>query len=344
METRCTALPAHRARRLGPGRAPAARRRRRHDLRPVVRAGRRGRLPGGAGRAALGRVLRDPHPPPGPAGDQRPVRAPRGARRRHRPRPRPGADIVLARGRQERQHSDLAGVRRRGARPREITRNPARGFWLRQDLAHVLAVWSVAAGADRIHVVTVPPPGARPTVLLERVGQVVGYDAATLTTPPRRADESLGAPGAEVDRRLNELLGGGSTSGSTTGWSRTPSACTCARPAPHAPRCPTSTSRGRVGRRRDWSPRSATAGTTWWATSTTSPHERPRDARRTRRPRASCSRRRWRRCGPSPSRTPWPGGCAAPARRRGSGGAGDPCDPRAPVRGVPLAPQGGRAR
>ena len=118
METRCTALPAHRARRLGPGRAPAARRRRRHDLRPVVRAGRRGRLPGGAGRAALGRVPRDPHPPPGPAGDQRPVRAPRGARRRHRPRPRPGADIVLGRGRQERQHSDLAGVRRRGARPR----------------------------------------------------------------------------------------------------------------------------------------------------------------------------------------------------------------------------------
>ena len=72
----------------------------------------------------------------------------------------------------------------------------------------MLAVWSVAAGADRIHVVTVPPPGARPTVLLERVGQVVGYDAATLTTPPRRADESLGAPGAEVVRRLNELLGG----------------------------------------------------------------------------------------------------------------------------------------
>ena len=72
----------------------------------------------------------------------------------------------------------------------------------------MLAVWSVAAGADRIHVVTVPPPGARPTVLLERVGQVVGYDAATLTTPPRRANESLGAPGAEVVRRLNELLGG----------------------------------------------------------------------------------------------------------------------------------------
>ena len=92
--------------------------------------------------------------------------------------------------------------------PEQITRNPARGFWLRQDLAHVLAVWSVAAGADRVHVVTVPPPGARPTVLLERVGQVVGYDAATLTTPPRRANESLGAPGAEVVRRLNELLGG----------------------------------------------------------------------------------------------------------------------------------------
>ena len=72
----------------------------------------------------------------------------------------------------------------------------------------MLAVWSVAAGADRIHVVTVPPPGARPTVLLERVGQVVGYDAATLSTPPRRANESLGAPGAEVVRRLNELLGG----------------------------------------------------------------------------------------------------------------------------------------
>jgi hypothetical protein len=92
--------------------------------------------------------------------------------------------------------------------PEQITRNPARGFWLRQDLAHVLAVWSVAAGAERIHVVTVPPPGAGPTVLLERVGAVVGYDAAALTTPPRRANESLGAPGNEVVRRLNEMLGG----------------------------------------------------------------------------------------------------------------------------------------
>ena len=170
------------------------------------------------------------------------------------------------------------------------------------------------------------------------------------TTPPRCRHLRAGPtshsarPGPRWSGGSTSCSAGGSTSGSTTGWSSTPSACTCARPAPHAPRCPTSTSRGRVGRRRDWSPRSATAGTTWWATSTTSPHERPRNARRTRRPRASCSRRRWRRCGPSPSRTPGPGGCAAPARRCGSGGAGDPCDPRAPVRGVPHAPQGGRAR
>ena len=227
--------------------------------------------------------------------------------------------------------------------PEQITRNPARGFWLRQDLAHVLAVWSVAAGADRIHVVTVPPPGARPLVLLERGGQVVGYDAATLTTPPRRANESLGAPGAEVVRRLNELLGGRLNQRQydwvvkyaldlhmrPTGTART------ALPDEHLP-----WARGQAAR---LVARSATAGTAWWATSTTSPHERPRDARRTRRPRASCSRRRWRRCGPSPSRTPGPGGCAAPARRCG-GGAGDPCDQRAPVRGGPHAPQGGRAR
>ena len=77
------------------------------------------RSPSRRGRTCCSRTSSSrPAPAARPGGRSTTCPRPRRARRRHRPRPRPGADIVLARGRQERQHSDLAGVRRRGARPR----------------------------------------------------------------------------------------------------------------------------------------------------------------------------------------------------------------------------------
>lgn len=87
-------------------------------------------------------------------------------------------------------------------------RDPARWFWLNLDLPTVLETWAAAVGADRVHVVTVPPTGAPPGVLLGRLGQLTGFDAAMLTRPVQRTNESLGASSLEVVRRLNEMLGG----------------------------------------------------------------------------------------------------------------------------------------
>lgn len=39
---------------------------------------------------------------------------------------------------------------------------PGRRFWRQQDAAAVASRWAAAAGADHVHVVTVPPPGAAP--------------------------------------------------------------------------------------------------------------------------------------------------------------------------------------
>jgi hypothetical protein len=86
-------------------------------------------------------------------------------------------------------------------------RNPARGFWINHDLPTILATWRQALPAERIHVVTVPPPGAPQGELLDRVATVVGFDPAKLELPTSRDNTSLGVAGTEVVRRLNEALG-----------------------------------------------------------------------------------------------------------------------------------------
>lgn len=86
-------------------------------------------------------------------------------------------------------------------------RNPARGFWINHDLPTILATWRQVLPAERIHVVTVPPPGAPQEELLARTATVVGFDPTRLTLPTSRDNTSLGVAGTEVVRRLNEGLG-----------------------------------------------------------------------------------------------------------------------------------------
>lgn len=93
--------------------------------------------------------------------------------------------------------------------PARIATSPARGFWLRQDLAKVCATWESAVGsADRVHVVTVPRPAAAPAVLLDRFASVVDFDPREMGEPPTVVNETLGGPETEVVRRVNERLGG----------------------------------------------------------------------------------------------------------------------------------------
>jgi hypothetical protein len=90
--------------------------------------------------------------------------------------------------------------------PTAASRNPARAFWIRQDLPAVLATWQAALPVERIHVVTVPPAGTPSAMLLQRFGSVVGFDPLQLSEPARWSNETIGLAGTEVIRRLNERL------------------------------------------------------------------------------------------------------------------------------------------
>jgi len=94
---------------------------------------------------------------------------------------------------------------------------PALLFWRRQDLVQVLSAWERAVPARRIHVVTVPPAGSPPRLLLERFAEATGLDPDVLqaagaggpaATNPALDNPALGMVEAEALRRLNAGLGG----------------------------------------------------------------------------------------------------------------------------------------
>ena len=79
-------------------------------------------------------------------------------------------------------------------------------FWRLHDPIRVLRPWADAVGADHIHVVTVPPPGAPRDLLWQRFAEAIrvepsGFDLALANTNP-----SLGLVETELLRRTNELL------------------------------------------------------------------------------------------------------------------------------------------
>ena len=97
-----------------------------------------------------------------------------------------------------------AGVRD----PKAQAVNPARGFWMRQDLTAILEAWQASLPAEKIHIVTVPGAGSPSSLLLDRFASVVGFDAGKLDEDPPWTNETVGVAGTEVIRRLNERLGG----------------------------------------------------------------------------------------------------------------------------------------
>lgn len=83
----------------------------------------------------------------------------------------------------------------------------SRHFWRSQDAPRALARWSHGIGPERVHVVTAPPPGARPDLLWERFAEVIGVDPAVAVADSPVANTSLGIAAAEVLRRFNERYG-----------------------------------------------------------------------------------------------------------------------------------------
>lgn len=88
-------------------------------------------------------------------------------------------------------------------RPRS---NRYRFFWEAQDVLGVLERWSAAVPAERIHVVTVPQPGALPGLLWQRFASVMGVDPAVVDTDVPLSNVSLGVAEAELLRQLNPAL------------------------------------------------------------------------------------------------------------------------------------------
>lgn len=81
-------------------------------------------------------------------------------------------------------------------------RNP----WIHLDPPAVAARWAEAVGAGRVHVVTVPPSGSAPDVLVSRFAQVLEVDPATIEGEESPGNTSLGQVQAEVLRRVNAEL------------------------------------------------------------------------------------------------------------------------------------------
>ena len=104
-------------------------------------------------------------------------------------------------------HDYVIGARtdRPSARQGAPTTEPGRAFWIQQDLVRMARTWASVFGAERVSVVTVPPPGSAPELLWSRFAGIVGPELDGLTSAPD-PNESLGAASATAMRRLNELL------------------------------------------------------------------------------------------------------------------------------------------
>lgn len=84
-------------------------------------------------------------------------------------------------------------------------RNP--GFWSNQLAVPVLDRWATLVPPERRHVITVPPAHAGHEVLWERFATVLGVDHDRYDVGTPIGNPSLGAPQAELLRRVNHALG-----------------------------------------------------------------------------------------------------------------------------------------
>lgn len=78
-------------------------------------------------------------------------------------------------------------------------------FWGLHNVTRILRTWSKFVPPERIHIVTVPPPGAPRTLLLERYLSVFGVAIEGLDVTVRRANESLEAADVEFLQRVNQV-------------------------------------------------------------------------------------------------------------------------------------------
>jgi hypothetical protein len=79
-------------------------------------------------------------------------------------------------------------------------------FWRVHDTMAILRLWAQHVPAERLHVITVPPPGAPQALLWRRFASLIGADPDGVDLSRARPNASLGLPEIEFLRRLNEAL------------------------------------------------------------------------------------------------------------------------------------------
>jgi hypothetical protein len=76
-------------------------------------------------------------------------------------------------------------------------------FWGVQEIPDILARWGGELDPSRVHVVTVPPPGAPSTLLWERFADTFGLTGIPLDLEAERVNPSLGVPETALLRQIN---------------------------------------------------------------------------------------------------------------------------------------------
>ena len=86
-------------------------------------------------------------------------------------------------------------------------------FWGVQEVPDILDRWGGTLLPDRVHVVTVPKPGAPRDLLWQRFTTVLGLDDVELELETDRANPSMGVPETVLVRRINERVNNGVLAG-----------------------------------------------------------------------------------------------------------------------------------
>ncbi|GAA1890837.1 MAG: sulfotransferase family protein [Williamsia herbipolensis] len=89
---------------------------------------------------------------------------------------------------------------------RDLPRAEQDPFWEFQDVVGILRTWGRDLPPDRVHVVTVPRPGAQGATLWDRFCGLLGVDPDALDRPVPPSNTALSPTQTEMVRRLNEHL------------------------------------------------------------------------------------------------------------------------------------------
>ncbi len=79
-------------------------------------------------------------------------------------------------------------------------------FWSVQEVPDILDRWGRELPPERVHVVTVPPPGSPPGLLWRRFQHAFGLEDVPLEDDGDRANPSLGVPETALVRRINRAV------------------------------------------------------------------------------------------------------------------------------------------